>query len=177
MEKWKTMFTNRTIKYFHIIVINRPEYNWLKMESWSLFALHKHNRKCRVSMNTKYDWQNNKVYLSVFSLLWGSATGLQHFLHKIESNTSFGLVFSNRNVVEEIEMTDVWCISIALLIWKPFISRRISVPGSDVFRLQVLQLRVNIVSITHVLFSNKNLLIRFNTKRNIITHYLLFKIF
>lgn len=113
---------------------------------------------CKLIRKYKWNW---KKYLYTdrkgdgirYGLIFGSfgrrTTWLYHFFHQIETDTSLRFIFHQWEIVEHIKMAKVGSIAVPVLISQPFPFICIRMSSSDVLRLQMFQLAVNVVSITH----------------------------
>ena len=81
---------------------------------------------------------------------WRGSTRLQHPLHKIKPDSSFTFVFCDGKEVEHICVAHIGGIAVSMLVRQPLPFVRIGVSSSNVFRLQMFQLTVNVVSVAHV---------------------------
>ena len=87
-------------------------------------------------------------------LLWRWAARLQHLLHKIKSHACLCLVLSNSEEVEEIVMSHVRAAGVTMLVHEPLELCCVGVACTDVLRLQMLQLTVDVITFPHTsLFS------------------------
>lgn len=75
---------------------------------------------------------------------------LQHLLHQVEADSSFALILRNGEVVEKVEVAHVGAIGVAVLVDQPLPLGGIGVARTDVLGLQVLQLAVDGVAVSHL---------------------------
>jgi len=85
----------------------------------------------------------------VVCLEWRRATGLQHLLQVVEAQARLALVLGDGQVVEEVCVAQVGGVGVAVLVGQPFPFGCVGVACADVLGLEMLQLRVDIVAITH----------------------------
>jgi len=86
----------------------------------------------------------------IFCLFRWGAAWLEGFLYQIESYSFSRLVLCNCNVVHQTRVPNVRRIAIPLLAHQPLKLACVRMPSPNVFRLQMLQLCVDIVPrITH----------------------------
>lgn len=74
---------------------------------------------------------------------------MKHLLHQVEANTSFALVLSHGEVVEQVEVSHVGAVRVPVLVHQPLPLAGVSVSCADVLRLKMLQLTVDVVSVRH----------------------------
>lgn len=94
---------------------------------------------------------SDKTGVSVLLRLvgWRSAR-LQHLLHQVEANSGFAFILRNREVVEKVEVAHVGAVGVAVLVYQPLPLGGIGVARADVLGLQVLQLAVDGVAVSHL---------------------------
>lgn len=85
----------------------------------------------------------------VLWLLWWWTTWLQHLLHQIKSDPCFCFILTNGKKVQQIKMPHIWSKRVPMLIYKPFKFCCICVTCSNILWLEMFQLTMDIVPITH----------------------------
>ena len=60
---------------------------------------------------------------------------MQHFLHDIEADPSFGLILNQSQVIEHVKMSEVGGIGVSVLVGHPVPLGGVSVPSANVFGL------------------------------------------
>lgn len=84
---------------------------------------------------------------SIFGPLRVDTTRLQHPLHEVELDATDGLVLDDREERQHVRVAKVAGEGVAMLVHHPLELAGVGVPGADVLRLQVLQLRVDVVAL------------------------------
>ncbi|KAL3250433.1 hypothetical protein MRX96_055500 [Rhipicephalus microplus] len=86
---------------------------------------------------------------SVLGLLGRRPARLQHLLHDVEPHPRLRLVLDDREVVEHVEVAQVRSVAVTVLVHEPLVAGRVGVSRADVLGLQVFQLTVDVVAVTH----------------------------
>lgn len=119
----------------------------LSLFIWTaLFQLSLSNPAGRPGLATRSlspDW------LSIIGLVSGRPTGLQHLLHQVEAHAGLALVLGDGEVVEQVKVAHVGAVGVPVLVHQPFPFSGVSVARADVLGLQVLQLTVDVVAVSH----------------------------
>lgn len=90
-----------------------------------------------------------KLILQIFWLAGRRSAWTKHFVHQVELHSSLRLVLGDRKQTKHVEMRLKRCVTVPMLIDQPLVLGGIRVTGTDVLRLQMLKLAVNVVAFGH----------------------------
>ena len=94
-------------------------------------------------------WTNERRLL-VRLERWRTAR-LDHLLEIVELEARLGLVLRNGQEVEQVRVADERDIRVTMLVGQPLPFRGVRVASADVLGLQMLQLRVDVVPVAHLM--------------------------
>ena len=95
----------------------------------------------------------NNLNLELKSLvLWAFGwrpAWLQHLLHNIEADTGARFIFHNSQMIKHVKMSQVRGKCVSVLVGQPLPLCSVCMTRANVLGLEMLQLAVNIIAVTH----------------------------